>query len=112
MKNKLYKIIQIVLLCLLAISSGLLIYSLILFTGIKRLYIIFLIVIVSYLSLFIGYLINKNYRLNRPKRFLVISIISVIFFGIYLAGTYFLTSVHSKLDFFSKDEIKYERIKE
>jgi len=110
MKNKMYKIIQIVLLCLLAISSGLLIYSLILFTGIKKLYIIFLIVIVSYISLFIGYLINKNYRLNRPKRFLSVSIISVIIFGVYLAGFYFLTSVHSKLDFFSKDEIKYETV--
>ena len=108
MKNKLYKIIQIVLLCLLVISSGLLIYSLILFTGLKKLYIIFLIAIVSYFSIFIGYLINKNYRLERKKRFIAISIISVIFVGIYITGTYFLTSVHSKLDFFSKDEITYE----
>ena len=94
MKNKLYKIIQIVLLCLLVISSGLLIYSLILFTGLKKLYIIFLIAIVSYFSTFIGYLINKNYRLERKKRFIAISIISVIFVGIYITCTYFLTSVH------------------
>ena len=110
MKNKLYKILQIVLLILLALSSGFLIYSLVLFTGLKKLYIVLLITLVCYISLFVGYLINKNYRLGRPKRFLAISIISIILVGIYVAGSYLLTNLHSKLDNFSKDEITYKTV--
>lgn len=110
MKNKIYKIVQIILLILLAIASGFLIYSLVLFTGLKKLYVIFLILIVCYISLLIGYLENKNYRLNRPKRFLLSSVFVVIIIGIYLAGIYFLTGVHSRLDFFRKEEISYKTV--
>ncbi len=110
MKNKAYKIIQIILLILLGISSGFLIYSLILFTGLKKLYIILLIALVCYISLFIGYLENKNYRFERKKRFILSSICIVIICGIYLVGIYFLTGVHSKLNFFRKEEISYKTV--
>lgn len=110
MKNKLYKIVQLVLLVLLVISSGFLIYSLVLFTGLKKLYIILLIILVCYISLFVGYLINKNYRLGRTKRFLIISIVSIILCGIYIVGSYLLTNVHSKLNNFSKNEITYKTV--
>lgn len=110
MKNKGYKTIQIILLLLLTLLSGYLIYSLILFTGLKKLYIVLLILLVIYLSLFTGYLENKNYRLNRLKRFIVSSIFIVILCGVYSAGIYLLNGVHSKLDFFKKEEITYKTI--
>ena len=110
MKNKMYKIIQIILLVILVITSGFLIYSLVLFTGLKKLYINLLIFLVSYISLFIGYIVNKNYRLNRPKRFLVSCILVVIICGIYGAVIYLLNGVHSKLNFFKKEEIMYKTV--
>ncbi len=110
MKNKVYKVIQIVLLLLLAGASGVLIYSLVLFTGLKKLYIILLIALVAYISLFIGYLENKNYRYERKKRFIASSIFIVILCGVYSSGIYLLTGVHSKLNFFRKEEISYKTV--
>ena len=110
MKNKGYKIVQIILLVLLSLTSGYLIYSLILFTGLKKSYIVLLIILVCYLSLFIGYLENKNYRLDRLKRFIASSITIVILCGVYGAGIYLLNGVHSKLDFFKKEEITYKTV--
>ena len=110
MKNKGYKIVQIMLLVLLSLTSGYLIYSLILFTGLKKSYIVLLIILVCYLSLFIGYLENKNYRLDRLKRFIASSITIVILCGVYGAGIYLLNGVHSKLDFFKKEEITYKTV--
>lgn len=108
MKNKIiYKIIEIILILLLLLTSGFLFYSVLLYKDLEKFYIIMCGVLILYFGFMLSYFLNKNYRKGNVKKFFTTSIISIIFIAIFGIGGYMLHNVYSKLNSFNKDIITY-----
>ncbi len=108
-KNKilLMKIFKYLFIVLILISTLFLSYSLILFNGVERFYIICGILLVIYISSILIYSLIFSFKGKKFKKFMTTLIISIIFVSIYSVGGYLIYNVYSKIDTFNKDMITY-----
>lgn len=108
MKNKItVKIISIILITLLALTSGLMFYSLILFSNLEKFYMIIALILVIYIGLIVSYFLNRYYRNKNFKGLIVTSIVSIIFIICFGTGGYLIYNVYGKLNNFNKNYITY-----
>ncbi len=108
MKNKIaVKIISIILITLLALTSGLMFYSLILFSNLEKFYMIIALILVIYIGLIVSYFLNRCYRNKNFKGFITASVFSIIFIICFGTGGYLVYNVYGKLSDFNKNYITY-----
>lgn len=108
MKDKvIIKIIELILIVLLILTGGLMLYSLMLFKNLEKVYIIIGVAIIIYIVSILSYFINKHYKNRNYKGFITTTVVSIIFSVIFGVVGYFIYSVYGKISDFNKNYITY-----
>lgn len=105
---KLFKILGIISLCLLIVSTFMVNYSIYLYNGVETFYRMIGIAIIFLITLLIIIITISSIKKLKKKSFIITSIISIILAIIYFILGYLLITAYSKLDDFNKTTITHK----
>lgn len=110
MKKNIKIYITIILMIINILSLSLFSYSLILYKNVETFYRIFGILILAYFLILLSYLTLMSAIKKKKKRFIIFSILIILFSSIQFTGYYYLNKIYKTIDSYSKNENIYSSV--
>ena len=110
MKKHIKIYITITLMIINILSLSFFSYSLILYKNVETFYRIFGILILTYFLVLLSYLTLMSAIKKKKKRFIIFSILIILFSIIEFTGYYYLNKIYKTIDSYSKNENIYTSV--